>query len=237
MAIIGNPQDHLRGVIGSGQNCRLVQEGTFAFTTTSATFALDVLQMREVENVEVWPIGATNAATGSINVNLGTLSATGEANIIVPETGTVTAVRIVVTTTVAVHDDNHWTFTLLNKSAADAAVIASTSVNSTDQNASPAGSAITAFTPRSFTLGAGVAITAGNDLLFTATKAASAANLVSTSLQIVYSTLGTDEFPYWSDAPASNGFYSLTSTNQVTITRTGVTKTSALLCGYRVTGR
>jgi hypothetical protein len=236
MAILGTPQECLR-YIGTGQNCRAVQEGQFAFSTTSATFALDVYGMREVETVQVWPIGATNADTDSINVQLGTLSATGTANIIVGKTGTVTAVRLVVTTTLAAHNDNHWTFTLLNKTAADAAVIASTGANSTDANSSPAGFTLTAYTPQALTLGAGVAITAADNLLFTATKAASASDLVAASLQISYSTLGTDEAVYWSDSLGTTGWYSLTSSNQVTVTRTGVTKTSALKCGYRVVGR
>lgn len=231
MAIQGPIQ---RGYIGSGQDSRAIEAGQFAFSTTSTTFSL-ATGLRRVEKAFFTPIGTTATLSQSVNVNIGTLSATGTANIIVPATGTVTAVKFVVTTTVTAHNDNHWTFTLLNKTQTDAEVIATSSANSTDANSSPAGADLTAFTPRSFTLGAGVAVTAGDDLLFTATKAGSGADLVASSLIITINTASGDESIRLTGTPDAYGNL-LPSSGAVTVARASQNPTSALVVSYLLIG-
>lgn len=130
--------------------------------------------------------------TKSIEVNLGTISATGSFALTLPaNAGTIQRVSFAGTTTLAASDVDYWTFDVINKGAAGAGVTkvvdGAAAANTTKATG---GSALTAYVKRALTLngvpGTDVALDhAGEDVLqVTLTKTAAAANLVGCSLRI-----------------------------------------------------
>lgn len=126
---------------------------------------------------------STAGKTKTTVVVVGTLSATGEVKVPLPNVaGVVTDIRVAVDTTIAASDTNYWQFSAVNKGAAGTGttdVLSTAAANSTKVTN---GSAVTAYVARSLTLhGTGAnLITAAKDILvFTATKTASASNLVN----------------------------------------------------------
>lgn len=131
---------------------------------------------------------STAARTKRLTVQLGTISATSSFRVILPaHVGTIARVSIAVGTTVSANDTNFWTFALVNKEAGGAGTTATLAATDANTTKATGGSAITADIKRNLTLHgtAGNLNTAAEDVLvFTATKTASAANLVEATLAI-----------------------------------------------------
>lgn len=225
---------------GNGQNRRAMFKGTYAFTTTSTTKDVTI-PLGRIESVHVRPIGTPGKVYRTITQRIGTVSATTSFPILTPPyAGTLIAAKITTDTTHAVDNANHWTFTLVNKGQAGSGstnMIAATSVNSTDGDSNPVGSAITAFVARSLTLTATAAdlVTAASDVLaLVATKAGTATNLSGLTLELTFDmgdvgeqltidetisgTVGTDD----ARIVGSNG------STTVTVRRNATNPTSAL---------
>jgi len=121
------------------------------------------------------------------------LSATGSSIIFVaPKKCTITSIKMGVTTSVAAHADNHWTIAVANQTG-DAALLSSSFSSDSDVATTSNGSR--AFTAdvllslnnngtNEFLQNADLA--AGDILILTATKAASAANLVNCVAQVKF---------------------------------------------------
>jgi hypothetical protein len=178
----------LRGV-GAGVR-KDVFEGIFAFTTTGLTKDV-VLPFNRVESVFVKPTGTPAKSYRTITHRIGAVTATAShALILPPYAGTLIAAKITVDTTHATHNDNHWSFTLVNKGAAGSGttdMILANGANSTDADSTPAGAAITAFIARSLSLhgtAANLAFAAGDVVALVATKAASATSLSGLILEL-----------------------------------------------------
>jgi hypothetical protein len=138
---------------------------------------------------------STAAKTKSIEIPLGTLSATGTFRIIAPAAAaTVTKVTLTVGTTITTNDTDYWALGLVNKgpagSGTTALVDATAAANTTKATG---GSGITAEVKRNATLSSTPADlnTASEDVLvFTATKNGSAANLVAATLKVDFTFEG-----------------------------------------------
>lgn len=137
-------------------------------------------------------VGSMLSAAGALKeipVHVGTLSATGTAQIPLPNlAGTISRISLMVETTVATDDTNYWTFGVVNKGAAGsgttAVVDGTAAANSTKTTG---GSALTNYVQRDLTLSstpADLAVTAKNVLLLTCTKASSGANLVGLAVLV-----------------------------------------------------
>lgn len=125
-----------------------------------------------------------------INANLGTISATTSVDKIigiVPRNGTITAIKLAVNTTVSAHDTNFWTFAVTNRTSGAGTTVLLTASDANTTKAT-GGSALTAYTARSMTLTGTTAdlnVSAGDLITLTATKDASASNLVDLTASIV----------------------------------------------------
>lgn len=224
----------------SGGNRKRTFHNIFDFTTTGLTKAVSV-PLSRVEYVAAIAIGTPGSVVRAITADIGTLSATGtKALILPPYAGVVTGAKLFVTTTLAAHADNHWTFTMVNKGAAGTgttAVLAATSANSTDANASPAGFSLTNYVAQALTLTSTAAdlVTAASDVLeFTATKAASASNLVGAQLQLLVDvgdpgeTLTCNATVSGTVGTPDNRIVGTNGSTTVTVTRKSANPTSAL---------
>lgn len=125
---------------------------------------------------------STAAKTKGRQVVAGTLSATGEVVIQCPShAATISRIAIAVTTTLAANDTDYWTFSAVNKGAAGTGTTALLAASDANTTKATGGSGLTNYVARALSLSGTPAnlVTAANDILaFTATKAASAANLV-----------------------------------------------------------
>ena len=154
---------------------------------TSVTIAKPLLQLLGLRSVDGAMLSAA-AAVKTIEIPLGTISATTAFTIIAPaDAAKVAAVVLAVKTTVAANDTNYWTVGVVNKGPAGSgttAVLATTDANTTKATG---GSALAGYVARTLSLHATEANrnTAANDVLeVTLTKTASAANLEQATLKI-----------------------------------------------------
>jgi len=113
-----------------------------------------------------------------------TAAGTAEFLVIVPFASTISSVRVVFKDALATDNTNFVTFRLINKSAADADVIAATDANTTKTTG---GSALTAYTPRTMTLAtaAGVDVAAQAILALRITGAGTLANTLTEGALII----------------------------------------------------
>lgn len=129
--------------------------------------------------------------TQNKSMNFGTISATTSVDKVLgslPRNATITAIKLTVNTTVAAHDTNYWTFAVTNRTsgAGTTVLLAATDANTTKATG---GSAVTAYTARTLTLTSTTAdllVDEGDLISFTATKAASASDLVDCTLEVFY---------------------------------------------------
>lgn len=130
--------------------------------------------------------------TKSIQMNFGTISATTSPVKIVgviPKNATITGINVLVGTTITANDTNYWTFAVTNVGAAGAGTTAILAASDANTTKATGGTGITALDTTALTLNgtaANLAVNAGDAITFTATKAASAANLVEATIQINY---------------------------------------------------
>jgi hypothetical protein len=126
---------------------------------------------------------STAQKTKQIAILKGTLSATGTIKIPCPSAAaTLTRLAVAVDTTITTSDTNYWTFSAVNKGATGSGSTAVLDASDTNTTKATGGSGITNFVERALSLSGTPAnlITAANDLLvLSATKASSAADLVS----------------------------------------------------------
>lgn len=223
-------------------------QGVYAFTTTGLTKSV-VVPLTRVMSAIATPIGAAATATRSIVTRIGAVTATSSIAIISPPyAGTLVSAKLTVDTTHATHNDNHWTFTLVNKGQAAAGttdMILATSVNSTDADSDPAGSAITAFVARSLSLhgtAANLVTAAGDVLALVCTKAASAVSLSGAVLELTFNVGDPGEVLTVNATVAGTAGEDdavvLGSDGQttLTVTRTGANPTSGLKFSLDVIG-
>lgn len=125
---------------------------------------------------------STAMKTNGRQVVAGTLSATGEIVVSAPSyAATISRIAIGVSTTVATDDTNYWTFTAVNKTSSGSGTTALLAASDANTNKATGGSAITAYIQRALSLSgtpANLNTAANDELVITATKTASAANLV-----------------------------------------------------------
>lgn len=212
-----------------------------AFPTTAATATLPLLNISQIDNVQVSLAGTPATPATVFGDSVGTVAATTAFTTRVPKAGTITSAAIIVQTTVATDDTNYWSVGIINRTTgAGTAVVADVSA-AANTNKVTGGAAFTADTLRSLTLTATAAdlvVAAGDELEFTFTKASSAANLVSLEFSVVMATGDSSEQVYWvPDSAPTSGPIPRPSTGKLTFGRTGSSKTSALRCSIRVTGR
>lgn len=126
---------------------------------------------------------STAGKTKSLLAVVGTVSATGDFKIICPNhAATLVRLSIVVDTTITANDTNYWTFSAVNKGPSGSgttALLASADSNTTKATG---GTGITAYIARALTLNgtpANLVTAAGDVLVGTLTKTASASNLVN----------------------------------------------------------
>jgi hypothetical protein len=131
---------------------------------------------------------STAAKTKPMELLAGTISATKTIRFRVPVAGTIAAAGLIAGTTVAANDTNYWTFGIVNKGAAGAGstvvVDGTAAANSTKATG---GSAVTADVGRSFTLtgtSADLVVAAGDVLVLTITKTASASDLTDATVYL-----------------------------------------------------
>lgn len=113
-----------------------------------------------------------------------TAAGTAEFLVIVPFASTISSVRVVFKDALATDNTNFVTFRLINKSAADADIIAATDANTTKTTG---GSALTAYTPRTLTLAtaAGVDVAAQAVLALRVTGAGTLTNTLTEGALII----------------------------------------------------
>jgi len=131
----------------------------------------------------------TTAKTKSIEIPLGTLSATGTFLFVAPHACTVTAMSLASATAVAGDNTNYWTFAAINKTSSGSgttAVLAATDPNTTKATG---GTSISAYIVRDLTLhgtSGNLDLAAGDVVVFTATKTSSADPLTNAVLRVNY---------------------------------------------------
>ncbi len=129
--------------------------------------------------------------TNNIPMNLGTISATTTLRIvaIMPRKGTITGVDLIVNTAITANDTNYWTFALTNKStdgSGSTVLLAATDANTTKATG---GIGLAAYDTTALTLSSTTAdlnFNAGDVITLTATKAASASNLVDLTVNLKF---------------------------------------------------
>src|SRR2546429_242602 len=118
--------------------------GVGSFSTTDLTGTLDVTPLLSVFGVQLTTGAAAAAGTGTTAIesgDLGTVSATFAFTMIAPFTGTISAAKFVVDTTVATHASNIWTIGIINTTATLTPVDIADPLNS---NTTTTGAAFTA---------------------------------------------------------------------------------------------
>lgn len=146
-------------------------------------------------------LGGTLNITGTVvdsgntkveTMNLGDISATTSPLRIVakmPVDGTLSGADIIVNTAITANDTNYWTFALTNKGGdgtGSTALLAASDANTTKATG---GTGLTAYDTTALTLhgtASNLNFSAGDVIVLTATKAASAANLVDTTIALSY---------------------------------------------------
>lgn len=212
-----------------------------AFPTTAASATLPLRDISLIDNVQVTPAGTPASPSTTFGDSVGTVSATTSFTTRVPKAGTITGAAIVVQTTVTTDDTNYYSVGVINKTTgAGTAVVVDTSA-AANTSKTTGGAAFTADTLRALTLtstAADLVVAAGDELEWTFTKSASGANLVSLEVSATLSTGDSTEQVYWvPDTTPTTGPIPRPSTGKLTFGRTGSSKTSALRCSVRVTGR
>lgn len=213
---------------GGGSRLAIVH-GSAAFTTTDLTGQINCLLTR-VQGARIWAAGAPGAVVRPVSQYLGAVTATKSFPLLMPGVaGTLASVAITTDTTHATHEDDHWSFTLINKGSAGIGttdMILATAANSTDTTG---GAAITAFDERALTLhgtAANLAIGATDTLALVCTKAASAVSLSGLTIRLGITTGETGEVLYFNETFTDG---EITPANGLlNVTRTGTTVTSAL---------
>jgi hypothetical protein len=225
--------------VHAGGNGYLEIDGIAQFTGTNVTGELDC----QFSNICDWSCAplATPGLLGVLdNVHPGTISATAIFNHRVKRTGVVSASSLIVPTTVAADAANIWTIGIVNKGNAGAGntVIVDNTAPANSNN-STGGSAFTANVERALTLSgtpANLNVVAGDILLYTITKAASAPNLVLPEFTITYSSPGTDEVISVGETVDSKGVIVRPSKKTLTINRTGSNPASGMPFSFRYRG-
>lgn len=163
-------------------------QGYFQFSTTDLTGYLPINSQcpRILGGIKLTPQGPTaftGGATTPVQFGVGTVSASAGFLMNAPVTGAIASASFTVDTTVATDAANIWTVGILNVTQTLTPVDIATAANS---NNSTGGTAFTADVPRALTLGvaAQLAVTQGDILEWTFTKASSAANLVELNLSM-----------------------------------------------------
>jgi hypothetical protein len=211
--------------------------GIAQWSTTDLTGELKC-ELGTVEDIQLKSIGAGNSLVTAVNSECRTVSASAKVNIVFPHAGTVSAARFVVTTTVATDAANIWTVGLVNVGAAGAGTAAIVNIaTAANSNTATTGSAFTALIPRALTLGsaADLVVAAGDVGVWTFTKAASAANLVDLSLQVLL-THGQAENLYVDETVVSDGVINRPAAGTLTIVRAGHAVTSGQKFAFRYIG-
>jgi hypothetical protein len=167
----------------------------YQITTSGGAITANGLVSKRPALTFVFP-GAINAErvagrvkTITITRSLGTISATTEFVLpVLPDFPcTVKKAKLTVNANTTASDTNYWTFALANKgtdATGNTAMLAATDANTTKATG---GTAMDQYTPRSLTLhgtGANLETLAGQVLVFTATKTASATNLGDAQITI-----------------------------------------------------
>lgn len=204
-----------------------IYEGECTWPTTATSATLPVPSAGKVRRAILTPAhGTLTAPTLTIAHNVScaaSIAATSVFTWRMPRTGTITAITIDGTTTIAANDTNYYDYGILNKTATSTVVDRTTAANS---NKSTGGSALTAYTAMSLTLGAGTAVTAGDLYELTITKASSPSSLTGFSVNVTYTYTGiNDEQWYAPAANATSGYFALSS-GKLTFTRSGSSPTS-----------
>lgn len=186
----------------------VVSKNTTGFTATSAPLFTVVTSGSGITSVTqsktlmvAWPSAglpgsalSTAAKTKGRQIVAGTISATGDILVACPSyAATVSRIALVVTTTVAADDTNYWTFSALNKGPSGSGTTALLTASDLNTTKDTGGSGLTNYVARAMTLhGTSANLnTAANDVLvFTATKTASAANLVNAVLLVEFTNAG-----------------------------------------------
>jgi hypothetical protein len=125
-----------------------------------------------------------------VEVSPANFTATGSINVIAPNApGALVAAEIAVHTAITAHDTNFWTFALDNKGPAGTATVAMLAATDANTTKDTGGSGLSANLKRSLVLhgtAGQLAIVGGEVLKFTATKAASAADLVQPVIRLIF---------------------------------------------------
>lgn len=181
-----------------GKKAYIVDDETVQTTPPSQTGGYDYIAGEIVEvvsstlvRIDVEKSGAqdqSKVSVQSVELALGTISATATFNIIVPPfAGVITGIAFACKDAIAANDTNYWTFGVVNKGAAGngttAVVDAANDANSTKATG---GSAITGYVKRNLTLAAAAnrVVAAGDVLEITITKASSATTMTQCALRL-----------------------------------------------------
>lgn len=213
--------------------------GIGQFNSTDASGTLIVAGLTTIDNVSLTPLGAPGAATESVShlISTGSLSGTFNFTGRFAKAGTVTSAWVITQNTISPNGTNFWSLGIVNKGAAGAgtAKIVDSTVLANTTNSG--GSTISAYTPFAMTLGAAVdlVVAAGDAFLFTATATVTPTAFNQASFGISYSTNGSDETLYCSQAV--NAGRMIPTAGKITINRSGNSKTSGLVFNFEIKGR
>lgn len=159
--------------------------GLSSITTVASSKAL--MTLLGLQSVDGTMLSAA-AAVKTLELPLGTLSATTAFTLIAPaDAAKVASAVLAVKTTVAANDTNYWTVAIVNKGPAGSGTTAVLAASDANTTKATGGSGLTGYVGRSLSLNATEANrnTAANDVLeVTLTKTASAANLEQTTLKL-----------------------------------------------------
>ncbi len=231
--------------------------GYFQFSTTDLTgyLPIDNRCPRIAGGIKLFPQGPTTFGDSDVlQDGTGvTVSASAAFTMIAPRAGVVASAGFVVDTTVSTDDTNYWSIGIINTSNSSAVVV--DIAVATNTNKVTGGTAFTADTLRALTVTSTTAdktVSAGDILEWTFTKAASAANLVELTRQIVITPttgLGIQEQVYAdvvsliATSGATAGYLIPTVSTNVTpnglavpITRRGTNPTSGLIVAFEYEG-
>jgi hypothetical protein len=222
-------------MIGNGR----VTHGTATFngTDTSGTIAS---KFKRYGVLAVSPLQAPATVTREVFIPLGTVAATTTFNIITPPyAGSLVSAKLAVTTAITRDDTNFYGFALLNKgtdgTGTNDMIITATDVNKTKLTFLN----LLAFTPTDLTVhgtAANLAFSASSNLLFTATKNGTAANLVAAGLILNFNVGDIGEAFYFNEAAHSSNGAVTPSSGVLTIARSGPAQTSGALVSFKTSG-
>lgn len=138
---------------------------------------------------------STASKTTVLEIDLGTVSATGSPSAIIAPSfaSKLTRASVIVDTTLAANDTDYWTFTLVNKTSSGAGSTAMLAASDANTTKATGGAGFTNYVERQLTLhgtAANLDVAANDGLLFTATKSGSAANLSKGRLKLEFTHEG-----------------------------------------------